>query len=46
MRKKSPKSAAGRRLANGVLEMHCAYALRTGGMFNDMEIHKTRMEGL
>ena len=32
--------------ANGVLEMHCAYALRTDGMFNDMEIYKTLMEGL
>ena len=32
--------------ANGVLEMHCAYALHTGGMFNDMEIYKTLMEGL
>ena len=32
--------------ANGVLEMRCAYALRTDGMFNDMEIYKTLMEGL
>ena len=32
--------------ANGVLEMHCAYALRTDGMFNDMEIYKKLMEGL
>lgn len=31
---------------NGVLEMHCAYALRTDGMFNDMEIYKTLMGGL
>ncbi|MBL8241713.1 MAG: hypothetical protein JNM66_30085 [Bryobacterales bacterium] len=30
----------------GVLEMHCAYALRTDGMFNDMEIYKTLMGGL
>ena len=32
--------------ANGVLEMHCAYALRTDGMFNGMEIYKKLMEGL
>ena len=32
--------------ANGVLEMRCAYALRTDGMFNDMEIYKKLMEGL
>jgi hypothetical protein len=31
---------------DGVLEMHCAYALRTDGMFNDMEIYKTLMGGL
>ena len=31
---------------DGVLEMHCAYALRTDGMFNDMEICKTLMGGL
>lgn len=31
---------------DGVLEMHCAYALRTDGMFNDMEIYKILMEGL
>ncbi len=31
---------------NGVLEMHCAYALRTDGIFNDMEIYKTLMGGL
>ena len=30
----------------GVLEMHCAYALRTDGMFNDMEIYKILMGGL
>jgi hypothetical protein len=26
--------------AGGVLEMHCAYALRTDGMFNDGEIRE------
>jgi len=31
---------------NGILEMHCAYALRTDGMFNDSEIYKTLMGGL
>jgi hypothetical protein len=31
---------------DGVLEMHCAYALRTDGMFNDMEIYKVLMAGL
>jgi hypothetical protein len=30
----------------GVLEMHCAYALRTDGMFNDGEIYKKLMGGL
>jgi hypothetical protein len=25
-------------MANGVLEMHCAYALRTEGMYSDNEI--------
>jgi hypothetical protein len=27
-------------MQNGVLEMHCAYALRTDGMFSDNEIRK------
>jgi hypothetical protein len=31
---------------DGVLEMHCAYALRTDGMFNDREIYNTLMGGL
>jgi hypothetical protein len=30
----------------GVLEMHCAYALRTDGMFNDNEIRKVIESGL
>jgi hypothetical protein len=32
--------------SNGILEMHCAYALRTDGMFNDGEIYKKLMGGL
>jgi hypothetical protein len=28
----------------GVLEMHCAYALRTDGMFNDNEIREARAD--
>jgi hypothetical protein len=32
--------------SDGVLEMHCAYALGTSGMFNDTEIYKTLMGGL
>ena len=31
---------------DGVLEMHCAYALRTDGMHNDTEIYKLLMGGL
>lgn len=30
----------------GVLEMHCAYALRTDGMFSDGEIREVLMKGL
>lgn len=32
--------------ADGVLEMHCAYALRTDGMYNDAEIRDLLMEKL
>jgi len=32
--------------SGGVLEMHCAYALRSDGMFNDMEIYKKLIGGL
>lgn len=32
--------------ADGVLEMHCAYALRTDGMFSDGEIRKVLSKGL
>jgi hypothetical protein len=31
---------------SGTLEMHCAYALRTDGMFNDMEIQRVLEKGL
>jgi hypothetical protein len=30
----------------GVLEMHCAYALRTDGMFSDNTIREVLMQGL
>jgi hypothetical protein len=32
--------------ADGVLEMHCAYALRTDGMFSDTEIKNVLSKGL
>ena len=32
--------------AGGVLEMHCAYALRTDGMFSDSEIQRVLEKGL
>ena len=32
--------------ANGVLEMHCAYALRTEGMYSDSAIRETLMKNL
>lgn len=32
--------------ADGVLEMHCAYALRTDGMYNDVEIQRVLEQGL
>jgi hypothetical protein len=31
---------------DGVLEMHCAYAQRTDGMYSDTEIHNLLMEKL
>jgi len=34
------------RFEGGVLEMHCAYALRTDGMFGDNEIQKVIENGL
>ena len=32
--------------SGGVLEMHCAYALRTDGMFSDGQIREVMMAGL
>ncbi len=32
--------------AEGILEMHCAYALRTDGMFSDTEIRTVLEKGL
>ncbi len=42
IRLKNVKDKAAMRMSfeNGVLEMHCAYALRTEGMFGDGEIRK------
>ena len=39
---KNVKDKAGMRISfqDGVLEMHCAYALRTDGMFSDGEIRR------
>lgn len=34
------------RFQNGILEMHCAYALRTDGMFSDDEIRHVLEQGL
>jgi hypothetical protein len=34
------------RFEGGVLEMHCAYALKTDGMFSDREIQKVLEAGL
>jgi hypothetical protein len=31
---------------NGILEMHCAYALRTDGMYSDNTIRELLMKGL
>ena len=40
------KSDMSIRFDGGVLEMHCAYALRTDGMFGDNEIQKVIESGL
>lgn len=40
------KSAMRISLQNGVLEMHCAYALHSDGMFSDGEIRKILEENL
>lgn len=40
------KSAMSISFNNGVLEMHCAYALRTDGMFSDGEIRELLIQKL
>ena len=40
------KSQMMMKFEGGVLEMHCAYALRTDGMFSDGEIQRTIEKGL
>jgi hypothetical protein len=40
------KSAMKISMDGGVLEMHCAYALKTDGMFSDNEIYKLLVEKL
>lgn len=40
------KSAMQLRFQDGVLEMHCAYALRTDGMFSDNEIRDLLVQKL
>jgi hypothetical protein len=32
--------------ADGVLEMHCAYGLRTEGIYNENDIYRTLLAGL
>lgn len=45
---KNVKDKASMKIAfsDGVLEMHCAYALRTDGMFSDTEIKNVLSKGL
>ena len=40
------KSAMSLTFADGTLEMHCAYALRTDGMFSDNEIRELLIQKL
>jgi hypothetical protein len=40
------KSAMSMTFADGTLEMHCAYAQRTDGMFNDNEIRELLIQKL
>lgn len=40
------KGAMSMAFTDGVLEMHCAYALRTDGMYSDTEIRNLLMEKL
>ena len=48
VRLKNVKDKADMKIAmeKGVLEMHCAYALRTDGMYSDNEIREVLMKGL
>jgi hypothetical protein len=48
IRLKNVKDKASMKIAfaGGVLEMHCAYALRTDGMFSDGEIRELLLKGL
>jgi hypothetical protein len=48
IRLKNVKDKAGMSIAftGGVLEMHCAYALRTDGMYSDGEIRELLVKGL
>lgn len=40
------KSAMRLAFSGGVLEMHCAYALRTDGMYSDNQIREVLLKGL
>lgn len=44
--KNVPKDAMKLDFAGGVLEMHCAYALRTEGMWSDNQIREALMRSL
>lgn len=44
--KNVPKEAMKLAFADGVLDMHCAYALRTDGMWSDSEIQALLMKNL
>jgi hypothetical protein len=48
IRLKNVKDKPGMRISfqDGVLEMHCAYALRTDGMFSDGQIRQVLEQGL
>jgi len=48
IRLKNVKDKASMKLgfAAGILDMHCAYALRTDGMFSDGEIRELLLKGL
>ena len=46
LRNVQDKAAMGMTFTEGVLEMRCAYALRTDGMFSDGEIRELLMKSL